>query len=199
MGYTTNFYGKFTFDKTLDKKMHQYLKSLAETRRMSRDVPSKYGVEGEFYIEGEGFRGQEKDKSIIDYNSPPKTQPSLWLQWEPTSDGKSLEWNGAEKFYAYVEWLKYIQEQILTSTKKNAHIFTKAYKLNGVVTWKGESSDDVGFILAYNGNILTVEGTRSKKSIANAKKLLDNPKEAPLFLKTKLHEIAAYVLKRVDP
>lgn len=31
--------------------------------------------------------------------------PGIWCQWIINSNNK-LEWNGAEKFYYYVEWLR---------------------------------------------------------------------------------------------
>ena len=58
MGYTTEFQGKFKLNKRLDEKTHEFLVNLSSTRRMSRNVDDIYGIEGEFYVEGDGFRGQ---------------------------------------------------------------------------------------------------------------------------------------------
>ena len=66
-----------------------------------------YGNEGEYFVGGEGYAGQESEDTIIDYNTPPgqigvsgldkfeayweesrkriregKCQPGLWLQWK---------------------------------------------------------------------------------------------------------------------
>jgi hypothetical protein len=149
MGYSTDFSGCFTFNKKLDKKTHTFLTKLAETRRMKRKVNAKYGVEGEFYVEGGGFMGQDKENNVIDNNNPPSTQPGLWLQWVPTKDGKHFEWNGGEKFYCYVEWLQYVMDKILKPA---------GYSLTGVVHWTGEEGSDIGTIQCVGTEILVEEG-----------------------------------------
>jgi hypothetical protein len=73
MGCTTDFTGSFKFNKTLDTKTLKLLQGLSETRRMARKIEG-YGVEGEFYIEGGGYAGQDDDTTVIDHNRPPKTQ-----------------------------------------------------------------------------------------------------------------------------
>jgi hypothetical protein len=135
MGYTTEFVGKFSIDKKLDDNTYKLLKGLANTRRMKRKVDAKYGIEGEFYVEGKGFAGQDQDETISDYNSPPSTQPGLWCQWTPSPDKKSLEWDGNEKFYAYTIWLQYLIEKILKP---------RGYKVNGMVTWQGRERSRQG-------------------------------------------------------
>lgn len=148
MGYTTEFKGKFSLNKKLDKETHDFLVGLATTRRMARKLPEKYGIEGEFYVDGKGFSFQEHDDSIINYNQPPKSQPSLWCQWIPTSDGLAIEWDGNEKFYSYVEWIEYIIKKILSP---------RGYALTGKVTWQGEEQPDRGIIEVKN-NEITVKG-----------------------------------------
>ena len=144
MGYTTEFAGRFSLNKKLDKKTYDLLVGLNKTRRMARKVDKKYGVEGEFYVDGKGFSGQDHEDNIIDFNSPPRTQPGLWCQWEPTEDGKFIEWDGGEKFYAYVEWIEYLIEKVLAP---------KGYILNGTVEWQGEESDDMGQIRITNNRV----------------------------------------------
>ena len=149
MGYTTDFSGSLSLSRQLTDVEKNYINKLQETRRMKRDVKKLmekfngehghptpksdkpediYGVDGEYFVGGGGFAGQDRDDSIIDYNTPPgqfgsiadvdrysinykriingECQPSLWLQWEITNEN-TLEWDGGEKFYSYVEWLKY--------------------------------------------------------------------------------------------
>lgn len=133
MGYTTIFEGHFDLNKKLDAETHEFLNKLADTRRMKRNVDeSVYGVEGEFYVDGEGFKGQEKEDNVIDNNEPPSTQPSLWLQWVPTDDGMAIKWDGGEKFYDSVEWIKYLIKSILAP---------KGYILNGIVNAEGEDGE----------------------------------------------------------
>jgi hypothetical protein len=159
MGYTTDFNGEFKLNKKLDTETHTFLDKLAETRRMKRNVDAKYGVEGEFYIDGEGFAGQAHEDNVIDHNSPPSTQPSLWLQWRPTDDGTAIEWDGGEKFYEYVEWIEYLIAKILAP---------RGYTLTGAVQWRGENFDDMGTILIQN-NVVTVKSGKHVK-LPKAKK-----------------------------
>jgi hypothetical protein len=98
MGYTTDFSGSFELDKPLTPSLKEFLTKLNDTRRMSRNVEG-HGVEGEFFVEGTGFKGQDSGGNVIDGNTPPKTQPGLWCQWRPDGDGTLIEWDGGEKFY----------------------------------------------------------------------------------------------------
>lgn len=181
MGYTTDFTGQFTLDKTLTEAQHAYLDQFSLTRRMKRDVrvlegkldkaitrhrmqlelaenfndPIReavflpLGPDGAYFVGGGKDFGQQHDQSIIDYNDPPEGQPGLWCQWVPTKDGKGIEWNGAEKFYNYEEWLEYIIENFLISW---------GYTLNGEVEWYGENRDDIGKIIVTDNEISTKEG-----------------------------------------
>jgi len=142
MGYSTSFEGQLKFNKQLSLDDHTFLTKLAQTRRMARNVDAKYGVEGEFYVDDE-------TTGVIDYNTPPSTQPGLWLDWEPTEDGWYLEWNESEKFYDYVEWLEYLINKILAP---------KGYVLNGEITWQGEEPDDIGKIIVKDNKVTTMQG-----------------------------------------
>jgi hypothetical protein len=171
VGYTTDFDGRFNLNKKLDEKTYIFLKKLAETRRMARNVDPKYGVEGEFYIDGsEGSgHGQGDDANIVDYNRPPSTQPSLWLQWIPTDDRIGFEWDGGEKFHGYVAWLKYIIDKIL---------LPKGYILNGRVHFQGEATNDFGYIVVIN-NVVTIDRGRqvydSDSEIEDTYKIIPEP------------------------
>jgi hypothetical protein len=156
MGYTTDFTGKFELNKKLDLETYMFLRKLNDTRRMARKVDKKYGVEGEFYVDGndktdEMFFDNKKNSNIIDYNVPPKTQPSLWCQWTPTEDAKHIEWDEGEKFYSYIEWLEYIIEKVLKP---------KGYKLNGEVEYQGEDGSDFGMIVVKNNVVKNRTGKK---------------------------------------
>lgn len=146
MGYTTDFDGSFTVTPTLTEDDRVFLEKFSRTRRMARNVGPEYGVDGEFYVFGKGWAGQDSDETIIDYNRPPRTQPGLWCQWVPTEDGNEIEWDGGEKFYDYVEWLEYLIEKILAP---------RGYTLNGTVFWQGEEDSDRGKIVATNNVVKT--------------------------------------------
>lgn len=137
MGYTTDFEGSFKVTPTLRNEDKLYLKKFAETRRMARNLPEEYGIEGEFYVEGSGWAGQDFEPTVIDYNTPPSTQPGLWCQWIPNRSGTKIGWDGGEKFYNYVEWIEYLIDNIL---------HPRGYTLNGVVKWYGEERTDTGTI-----------------------------------------------------
>jgi hypothetical protein len=123
-----------------------------------------YGMEGEFFAKDDGNYGQSghgTDKSILDYNEPPghipykfenfnegwaknqkkmkagKSVPGLWCQWEVQAEGEHLCWDGEEKFYNYIEWLKYLIAKFFDPW---------GVKLNGEIIWQGEDPDDKGKI-----------------------------------------------------
>jgi hypothetical protein len=161
MGYTTEFSGTFQLDKPLSKPQIEYINKFCKTRRMKRDpiklqnfpdpiredVDLPIGVDGEYFVGAKGSFGQSKDGSIIDYNTPPSTQPGLWCQWQTNDDGTTIEWNLGEKFYDYTDWLRYII---------NNFLIPWGYVLNGTVRWRGEDFNDIGIIKVEN-NKITVE------------------------------------------
>jgi hypothetical protein len=149
VGYTTDFEGQFNLDRPLDDETFALLKGLSQTRRMKRDLGPEYGVEGEFFVEGD-WGNVGRPETILDSNTPPRTQPGLWCQWMPTDDRKSLEWDEGEKCYRFTEWLTYIVNQIL---------IPRHYVLNGSVTWQGEDSWDMGRIVVKD-NVVTEQQAR---------------------------------------
>jgi hypothetical protein len=165
MGYHTEFEGAFNLDKPLDDAHKAYLNKFAQTRRMMRseekvaELPDPIreaanlpvGKEGGYFVGGTGFMGQNNDTSVYDHNSPPTGQPGLWCQWVSNEDGTAIEWDGGEKFYEYVLWIKYIIANFLKPW---------GYTLNGVVSWRGEDFNDVGDIVVTN-NVVTTKSWRS--------------------------------------
>ncbi len=163
MGYTTDFMGAFNLDRVMAPAHAKYLTNFNCTRRMKRDIENSIldndpvreaaglslGKEGGYYVgsKKDGNYGQDKDTSILEYNIPPRGQPGLWCGWTVGERGDTIEWDGGEKFYSYVEWLEYILEHFLIPW---------GYKLNGSVTFQGESIEDRGKILVRD-NKVTVE------------------------------------------
>lgn len=162
MGYTTDFEGSFKLTPALSAKQVSYLNAFANTRRMVRDaakcqqvndplreaVGLPVGPQGEFCVfsHDKAFMGQDKDATVIEYNDAPHNQPGLWCKWVPTENGECIEWDGCEKFYDYVEWIKYINDNFLKRW---------GITINGEVKWYGEEPEDVGTIYAKNGHIFT--------------------------------------------
>jgi len=158
MGYTTVFEGEIIIVPHLDDETNNLINGLSKTRRMKRNLKKlaemlnitedecfqKYGTEVEFYFNpiSNNF-GQEHDMSIIDYNNPPSTQPSLWLQWI-VEDKNRIIWSGGEKFYEYVEWLEYLINKILKPI---------GYICNGKISFEGEDEDDYGIIIVKNNKV----------------------------------------------
>jgi uncharacterized protein (TIGR02996 family) len=137
-----------------------YLMTFSRTRRVRRD-PAKaarlpdpvreavglpLGEEAAYFVGGRGFMGQDDDESVLSHNYPPKGQPGLWCQWEPNKDSTAIVWSGAEKFYDYVEWLRYLIEHFLQPW---------GYVLNGDVKWEGEIAEDRGVITVKDNEVRT--------------------------------------------
>jgi hypothetical protein len=120
-----------------------YQVTLTQTKD-NRTPEEIYGIDGGYFIGASGHGGQDRDDSIIDYNSPPYGQPGLWCQWTSNEEGTKLEWDGGEKFYSYVEWLEYLIE----------HFFSKwGVLLTGEVKWEGEDNTDMGKIIVTDNEV----------------------------------------------
>jgi hypothetical protein len=161
MGYTTDFFGRFELDRPLEPHHEKFLRKFNETRRMKRDVNMlpkdgtnsevglPLGQDGEYYVDGGGFAGQDQEDNILDYNGEPGSQPGLWCKWVPSEDSHGIEWDGSEKFYEYEAWLEYIISHFLKPW---------GYVLNGEVTWEGEDRGDIGKLVVENNVVSTLEG-----------------------------------------
>ena len=165
MGYDTNFEGEFSCSPPLAEKHRKYFEQFTQTRRMRREatvaatlpdpirdaVGLPIGEEGCNFVGGTGSIGRDNDVSVLDHNQPPADQPGLWCEWVATQDGKFIVWNGSEKFYSYVEWLRYIIQ----------HYFEPwGYTVNGEVEWQGEDRDDLGKIIVEKNMVFTRIGDR---------------------------------------
>ena len=72
--------------------------------------------------------------------------PSIWNNWEVVAKDSNhflfdeqhhLQWNGGEKFYNYVEWLKYLIDNYFEPW---------GITLSGMITYIGEDKSDYGVI-----------------------------------------------------
>lgn len=139
--------------------------ALPDPVRLAVQLP--IGDDGAYFVGGGGFHGQDDDPSVVDHNcapgeptyderikaggyakakSKPDAQPGLWCQWTPTEDPAGIEWDQGEKFYHYVEWLKYLIKHFLG---------VWGYSLSGRVTWQGEEHGDHGTIVVSNNEVQT--------------------------------------------
>ena len=173
MGYHTDFNGHFELDTPLDENQTTFLNAFALTRRMKRDVEAylkstndglyesvglPIGEEGAYVADSFTSLApsyekacllrydSENDNPSIRYaiNDPPQGQPGLWCGWVPSLDGKQIMWDESEKFYNYIEWIKYIIEHFLTPWGKT---------ISGEVHFRGEEHSDRGIIFAKDNNV----------------------------------------------
>ncbi len=108
MGYTTNFDGQFKF-----------------SRQLTVDE----------LVDLDGIH--EKDWRDDDTRPGGKEGYGYYCQWVSDKRGMNLEWDEGEKFYYYVEWLKWLIKNFFEP---------KGIKLNGSVDWEGEENRDIGRI-----------------------------------------------------
>ena len=161
MGYDTEFQGHLSITPPLSPELTAYVNRFCETRRMKRNaamteklpdplrlaVGLPVGIQGGYYVGDTNAVGQSNTPDIVDYNTHPAGQHGLWCNWKIASDGSKLKWNGHEKFYAYVEWLKFLITHFMAP---------RGHVLNGVIKWRGEEFDDTGKIVVTD-NVVTVK------------------------------------------
>lgn len=152
MGYSTDFRGEIKLNKKLDDNTAELIRGISMTRRMIRNVPSEFGVDGEFYIKDDML-------GVLDENRPPSTQPGLWMDWTVTDDNNAIEWSGAEKFYYYIEWLVYLRDRVL---------LPKGYGFveGSVILWAGEDSFDLGKIEIGKNNEILISTIKNEYLLA---------------------------------
>ena len=80
------------------------------------------------------------------YNNSADSHPGLWCKWIIGEDRQSIKWNGAEKFYDYVEWLQYIIDNFLVPN---------GYTVNGSVNYQGEDFEDQGTVIVKDNHVTT--------------------------------------------
>lgn len=153
MGYTTHFEGEISITPPLNKSEIDYLTKFNETRRMDRK-------NGPYFVGGTGFMGQNHDADVLNHNSPPEGQPSLWCQWVPTEDGTAIVWDEGEKFYDSAEWMKYLIGHFLSPEAKALHEgdlqfmnFTFDHVLSGVIKAQGEDPSDLWDLIVTDNKV----------------------------------------------
>ncbi len=140
--------------------------TIESTKDPRKTAEEFYGKDGEYFAKDDGDYGQNRDKSIIDYNTPPghdegfsnyeknrqrieagEAQPSLWCHWIMNKDRDTLIFDGGEKFYDYIAWLKYYI---------NRFFIPWGYTLNGELEWEGEDRSDRGKLVVKD-NVVSVK------------------------------------------
>lgn len=142
MGYTTEFEGVIKVTPPLSQEEMHYLTMFSDTRRMNRK-------NGPYFVGGVGFKGQDNEEDVIDFNQPPVGQPGLWCQWIPTEDGSGIEWDGNEKFYYAEEWMQYLIDHffgaspIAKQVDPDAADFLQSHTFEGIIEAFGEERGDI--------------------------------------------------------
>lgn len=101
MGYSTDFVGNLTIAPRLNEHEIEYLDAFRLSRRCQRpggpyDVPGNPRAEDSSQFPGDA------------YDLRASGQPNLWCDWQVCWDGDCLSWDGTEKSYSMVPWLRYL-------------------------------------------------------------------------------------------
>lgn len=127
MGYSTIQISKFQINGEVTPELVAYINNFSETRRIKRSneeikklYPNwkDYCLNNELGTDGEYFACPKEihnDASILDYNTPPTTQPSLWCDWKIVEEDGSyyIKWNRNEGFFYPAPWLKYMIDNFI--------------------------------------------------------------------------------------
>ena len=106
------------------RRSAEMLEEMTDPIRKAVGLP--IGPQGAYFV---GARDDFGSPSILSYSDQPDDQPSLWCQWVPNEAGTAIEWNGADKFHHFVEWLEYLLKHFLKPW---------GYTVNGKVRWKDD-------------------------------------------------------------
>lgn len=171
MGYEYRFQGHFSIRPALTAAQREYLKAFAETRRVKRCEDKLIGVadpvreavglpignEGAYFVGNWKTDGEEAHgESVLNSNTPPSGQPSLYCDWLPDETGEYLGAGDDGKFNGFDEWLEYLITHFLIPW---------GCVLDGEVAWQGEDFADTG-TLVVRENIVDALGVL----VVNAKK-----------------------------
>ena len=153
MGYTTWFEGELTPNKPFKKEFVNYINAFSKKRHEPRDVEiikhsdpdwAKHCLDGNLGLYGMYYVGGF-DEEIIDRSAAKGyTCPGYWCDWHINEKTGVVEWNGAEKFYEYTDWLIFLIENFFEPA---------GYILNGEFIWIGEDSEDRGKISVVNNKV----------------------------------------------
>lgn len=171
MGYTTEFKGTVKSDKPIERELAEYINRFADARHVKYDVQKikehipnykefcyngNPGKDGMFFVgyPNHSFKEYIEKGIIVDNNQHPSGVPELWCQWIVTGSKKdengdtiydTIKWNGAEKFYSYVEWMEFLIKHFLAPN---------GYVLNGKIRFQGEEMDDGGTIIVEDNDVM---------------------------------------------
>jgi len=136
MGHTTDFVGHIDIEPALNQDEMEYLTAFSLSRRFARP-------EGPYAVPGNPMAARDVEREAVDvdtYNTIAPGQPRLYCQWVPCLDGCCLAFDGHEKFYAPVDWMRYLIQHFLKPGAKASRSglpafehFTFDHQLDGMV------------------------------------------------------------------
>lgn len=119
-------------------------KRILQCRRKESDMGYTTEFDGEFKLnkplDDDTFYALED----LDGSFSHGELPDSYCQWKVGTDWQSLKWDGGEKFYYYIEWIRAINRR---------YLLPKKYLISGEVLFQGESLKDCGRIIATDGKI----------------------------------------------
>lgn len=123
MGYTTEFEGKFKIEPQLPGSFVAEVNDLLAGRH-----------------DGQGWSSDPYNYPSNNLGTIEVPRGAVWCQWELENDGEAtcIEWNGAEKFYFYKEWM----ENILAYVRGRY----PSMVVDGRMMYRGEDMRDVGIM-----------------------------------------------------
>jgi len=153
MGYSTDYLGHIDIDPPLNEAEIEYLTAFGQSRRCLRsggpyEVPDHPRAET-----SEGF-------ATGDYNTRAPGQPNLWCDWMPCWDGCCLAWNGTEKSYSMIDWLRYLIDHFLKPGAKGVGApplagFTFDHVLSGVAVGCRRDNKELTLVRVRDNKVTT--------------------------------------------
>lgn len=159
MGYTTDFIGHIDIDPGLNTAELAYLDAFRRSRRFDR-------AGGPYEVPGNPYLDEGPESNFDAYNRPALGQPQLWCQWEACWGGCCLTFDGNEKFYEPVRWLRYLIEHFLCPGAEASRSglgyfeeFTFDHQLEGLVIGCRRDNKQL-FGIRVEGNVVSTEVLR---------------------------------------
>lgn len=150
MGFSTDYLGHIDIKPRLNDAEIEYLTAFFASRRFVRASP--YDVPGNPQAETSDGLPPEL------YNQPHPGQPDLWCDWSVCWDGCCMAWNGTEKSYSMIPWLKYLTQHFLKPGARAAKDprfadFTFDHQLSGMVVGCRRDTKELFLVRVSNNRI----------------------------------------------
>lgn len=98
-------------------------------------------------------------KNLLEIREDPDLAPGCpdsYLQWVPTDDLAGIVWDEGEKFYEYVEWMRWLCD----------HLTMLDVRANGILVWSGEETGDTGTLTVTDNQVEISKGAKPPKAKA---------------------------------